>query len=217
MIAYILLILCAGSSSAESGGDHGQMIIGPSGINQYPFFNQTNKEIIFMKIKILSCLIAMTGALLLSATNGFSFGTFGDNVNTECTPEVVYTGDCTLCHVSGDFPAATPEKTAYLAGGTTLTDTFCPTVTPPPAITWSACTPQQVGPFGDIVRIRLINCNIDPSNNRNGWLTLSPTGQAAMLETVLAAMNANAAIAIATDGTTDTQGYNFAIGVIYSK
>ncbi|MDW7773946.1 MAG: putative metal-binding motif-containing protein [Desulfobulbaceae bacterium] len=286
-----------------------------------------------MKIKILGCLIAMTGALLISATNGFSFGSIGDDVNTACAPEVVYTsGDCALCHLA-DRSASTPEKDAASAGGTTLTDFFCPSDPAPtctdgdgdgyaieggdcgpvdcndnaaaiypgavenctdgidnncnsliddqdPAavgcftctdsdgdgyaieggdcgpvdcddnawainpgavdiadngidencdgadtvtqnqgntINWAACTPKQVGPLGDVVRIRVNNCNIEPSGTKNGWMTLSPAGQDQMLKTVLAAMKAGRGIAIGFDGSTDAGGYNYAIGVIYSK
>ena len=79
-----------------------------------------------MKKKIVCCFVAAVGALLITASNGFSFSSFGTNVNTSCAPLEPYTGDCTLCHVSGDFAAATPAKDAYLAGGTTLTDYFCP-------------------------------------------------------------------------------------------
>ncbi|MFA5717755.1 MAG: putative metal-binding motif-containing protein [Desulfobulbaceae bacterium] len=79
-----------------------------------------------MKIKTVPFLLAVAGALLITATEGFSFGSFGTNVNTACSPVSPYDGDCMLCHV-GDFGDPTPAKDAYLAGGTTLTDFFCPT------------------------------------------------------------------------------------------
>lgn len=170
-----------------------------------------------MKIKLLGCLIILTGALLISAQNGFSFGTYGDNVNTACAPDTVYTGDCLLCHTNASKADPTPAKTAYLAGGTTLTDYFCPSVTPPTGTTWAACTPEQVGPTGNIVRVRVINCNINPAGTKNGWMTLSPIGTDRMLDTILEAMNANRGIAIAFDGTTDSGGYNYATALIYKK
>jgi hypothetical protein len=88
----------------------------------------------FMNKKTTTCILAVAGALLISATNGFSFGTFGGNVNTACNPVTPYTGDCMLCH-SGNFGDPTPAKDAYLDGGTTLTDFFCPSSPPPPACT----------------------------------------------------------------------------------
>jgi hypothetical protein len=78
-----------------------------------------------MKKEIITCLGTIVGGLLISAVNGYSFSSYGTNVNTQCTPVQPFTGDCTLCHVA-DFAAPTPAKTAYLAGGTTLTDFFCP-------------------------------------------------------------------------------------------
>jgi hypothetical protein len=86
-----------------------------------------------MKKETLTCL-AVAGALLLSATNGFSFGSLGTSVNTACAPATPYTGNCALCHLS-DRGAPTPAKEAYLAGGSTLTDFFCPSAPPPPACT----------------------------------------------------------------------------------
>ncbi|MHB8790570.1 MAG: putative metal-binding motif-containing protein [Desulfobulbaceae bacterium] len=78
-----------------------------------------------MKKKIFIYFAAVAGSLLISVTNGFSFSSLGTNVNTACAPLTPYTGDCTLCH-TGDFADPTPAKEAYLAGGTTLTNYFCP-------------------------------------------------------------------------------------------
>jgi len=174
-----------------------------------------------MKFKILGCLIAVAGALLISATNGYSFGGIGDEVNAVCAPVTPYTGDCTLCHLA-DRAAPTPAKDAAFAGGTTLTDFFCPDTTPPPPppgrqITWVACTPEQIGPHEDRVRLRVVNCNENPAGNKNGWMTLRPANDDKMLDVILAAMDANREIAIAFDGTTDPEGYNFVISVIYKK
>jgi hypothetical protein len=83
-----------------------------------------------MKNKALTCFLSVVGALLISATNGFSESSFGTVVNNACAPVIVYTGSCTLCHLA-DRSASTPAKTAYLAGGTTLTNFFCPSAPPP--------------------------------------------------------------------------------------
>jgi hypothetical protein len=78
-----------------------------------------------MNKKIMYSLLAVAGMVMGSATEGFSFGSYGTNVNTACAPAAPYTGSCTFCHVS-DRGAATPAKDAFLAGGATLTDFFCP-------------------------------------------------------------------------------------------
>lgn len=85
-----------------------------------------------MKTKILCSIAAFLAILLISATNGFSFGSLGSSVNTACSPLTPYTGDCALCHTSNRSDP-TAAKTAFLAGGTTLTDYFCPAA--PPACT----------------------------------------------------------------------------------
>lgn len=79
-----------------------------------------------MMKKFISFLIVVAGALLVTATNGFAFGDFGSDVNAACAPVAPYTGSCTLCHASSSKATATPAKDAYLAGGTTLTNFFCP-------------------------------------------------------------------------------------------
>jgi len=84
-----------------------------------------------MKLKILGCLVAVAGALLISATDGYTKSNFGNNVNDACAPATPFTGDCTLCHAS-NYGTTTAAMTAYSAGGTTLTDFFCPTSAPPP-------------------------------------------------------------------------------------
>ncbi len=82
-----------------------------------------------MNQKIISSLVVAAGALLLSATNGFSYSDYGTDVNNACSPVAPFTGSCTLCHTSSKS-ASTPAKTAFLAGGDTLTNFFCP----PPAV-----------------------------------------------------------------------------------
>ena len=78
-----------------------------------------------MKNKILFLIIAAVGALLITASNGFSKQGYGENLNDACAPFSPYTtNDCNLCH---DNNAA---KDAYSAGGTTSTDYFCPGLPP---------------------------------------------------------------------------------------
>ena len=81
-----------------------------------------------MKNKILLFTIAAVGALLITASNGFSDTGYGQNVDAACTPATP-SPSCSFCHLS-DRKASTPAKTAYKAGGTTLTDYFCPDPTP---------------------------------------------------------------------------------------
>lgn len=107
-----------------------------------------------MKNRASTCILVVAGALLASATNGFSFGSYGTNVNNICDPVTPYTGDCALCHVS-DRGASTPAKTAYLAGGTSLTDFFCPTA--------PACTDSD----GDTYAVEGGNCGPVDCNDAN--------------------------------------------------
>ncbi len=57
--------------------------------------------------------------------NAFAYGSFGTNVNTACAPQQPYSGNCNLCH-SGGYSAPTTAKSAYLSGGATLINYFCP-------------------------------------------------------------------------------------------
>lgn len=78
-----------------------------------------------MNAKIICCLIALTGALILSAKDGYSFGSFGTTVNNTCAPATPYTGNCALCHLS-DRSASTPAKTAFSGGSASIINYFCP-------------------------------------------------------------------------------------------
>jgi len=79
-----------------------------------------------MSKKKLSLVLALTGSLFLTASTSYAFSSFGTQVNNACAPEQPYAaGICTLCH-TGDYSASTPAKTAYLGGGSTLLDYFCP-------------------------------------------------------------------------------------------
>ena len=110
-----------------------------------------------MKNKALLCILATAGALLISATNGFSRGSYGTVVNNACAPVTPYTGSCTLCHVT-DRGISTPAQVAYLAGGSTLTDYFCPSAPPPPA-----CTDSD----GDTYAMEGGNCGPVDCNDAN--------------------------------------------------
>jgi len=130
-----------------------------------------------MKKQIFFYIAAVAGLVLISATNGFSSGSFGTNVNTACTPLTPYTGDCTLCHLAGQgFPGpVTDAQTAYLAGGTTRTDFFCP-CTDADADTYAATgSPDYCGPDFDcndgnaaINPGAVENCTDGIDNNCNG-------------------------------------------------
>ena len=95
-----------------------------------------------MNRKFISSLAVTAGALLLTATNSFSYANYGTNVNTSCSPVAPYTGSCTLCHASSKS-TSTPAKTAYLAGGATLTNFFCPTSAVPPTPPGPTCTDKD--------------------------------------------------------------------------
>ncbi len=81
-----------------------------------------------MREKFLWGFVGSIGTLLLTATNGFSYGSYGDDVNSACSPVVPYSAnDCALCHTAnrGEATAATQ---AYNAGQ--LVDFFCLPITP---------------------------------------------------------------------------------------
>jgi hypothetical protein len=83
-----------------------------------------------MSKKNIPFLLALLGAFFLSISTCYAESNFGPNVNTACAPVAPYTGDCFLCH-SGSFSNRTTAMTAYLAGGTALTDVFCPSPSTP--------------------------------------------------------------------------------------
>jgi hypothetical protein len=96
-----------------------------------------------MKNKILFLTIAAVGALLITATNGFSKSSYGSAVNTACAPAMPFDGsNCNLCHIGSDRGVYTDAMDAYVAGGNTLTDYFCPDPTP-------ACIDNDGDGFGD--------------------------------------------------------------------
>jgi len=83
-----------------------------------------------MKNKILFFVVATVGALLITASNGFAERSFGNDVDTACAPATPFAGDCNVCHVPGGSRSDyTDAMDAYVAGGTTLTDSFCPDTT----------------------------------------------------------------------------------------
>lgn len=80
--------------------------------------------------QIMYGLLAVAGVAMVSATESYAFSSYGTDVNSICAPVTPYTGDCTLCHAASSKATATPAKDAYLAGGTTLTNYFCPPSVP---------------------------------------------------------------------------------------
>ena len=112
-----------------------------------------------MKFKFFCCLVVLTGAFMFAATDGYSSGSYGNNVNTICG-ETLYIGDCTFCHTA-NYADMTPAKEAYLAGGTTLTDFFCPTVAP-------TCTDND----GDNFAVEGGNCGTADCNDNDA--TINP-------------------------------------------
>jgi|GEM_PF-975443 len=131
-----------------------------------------------MNQKIISCLVVSAGALLLSASNGFAFGSYGSSVNSACSPVTPYTGDCLLCHTSSSKSAGTPAKTAFLAGGTTLTNFFCPPAPTPTctdndgdtfAVEGGDCGPVDCDDANAAVHPGATeNCSDNVDNNCNG-------------------------------------------------
>lgn len=83
---------------------------------------------------------------------------------------------------------------------------------------WAACTPEQIGPYGDIVRVRVVACNYNPAGTKDGWMTLSSTGTDQMMATILTAMSLRKPIAVeyGVQGT-DSEGYNIASAIIYNN
>ncbi|MFA5719389.1 MAG: hypothetical protein WC952_16900 [Desulfobulbaceae bacterium] len=88
-------------------------------------------------------------------------------------------------------------------------------------LTWSACTPAQIGPYGDIVRVQVVGCNVDPSGKKSGWMTLAPDNIDAvnqMMAVILTAMTVNKPVAIGfVSGSTDMEGYNIVHALIFNN
>ena len=106
--------------------------------------------------KNLTILLAAAGTLLLSAADGHCFSSYGNSVNSICGT-TVFTGDCTLCHTTGSKADPTAAKTAFLAGGSILTDYFCPAPPPP------TCTDND----GDGFAVEGGNCGPVDCNDNN--------------------------------------------------
>ena len=98
-----------------------------------------------MKNKLLFYILAAAGVLLISVTDGFSTNGRGRDVNTACASAEPFTGDCILCHTDSEVSDSknyTDAMYAYNAGGTTLTDFFCPGLPP-------ACNDYDADGYGD--------------------------------------------------------------------
>ncbi len=91
------------------------------------------------------------------------------------------------------------------------------------AITWYACTPGKIGPFGDKVRLYTTNCKneagntADASSGKNGWLTLNTTGTDQQMATILTAMSLTKPIGVGVDGSKDSEGYNYAASIMFNN
>ena len=87
--------------------------------------------------------------------------------------------------------------------------------------TWSACTPKSIGPYGDVVRVGLDNCNVAPQKGvvADGvtYMDLSTTGTDQMMAVILTAMSLGQPVAVMTDGTTYSDGYGVISAVLLSK
>lgn len=85
------------------------------------------------------------------------------------------------------------------------------------ATSWAACTPVKIGPAGSIVRLQVTSCTSDPSNGKDGWVTLSTTGTDQMMATILTAMSLNKPVGVGFDGSTDSEGYNYAVAIMFNN
>jgi hypothetical protein len=90
------------------------------------------------------------------------------------------------------------------------------------ASAWSVCTPKKIGPQvdgsgTDIVRIKVIGCNSDPTDG-TGFLTLKAASADQQMATVLTAMSLGKTIAVQYDNAQkDAENYNYALGVILTN
>ncbi|MGB3210242.1 MAG: putative metal-binding motif-containing protein [Desulforhopalus sp.] len=125
------------------------------------------------------CIIAIVGTLLITAAEGFSYESLGIKVNTACAPATPFTGSCLLCHTSGSKGQNTPAQTAYKAGGSKLTDFFCPPVVPTCtdndndsySLEGGDCGPVDCNDSNAAIKPGATeNCNDNIDNNCNGLI-----------------------------------------------
>ncbi len=81
--------------------------------------------------------------------------------------------------------------------------------------TWANCKVAKAGYYGPAStnRVRLINCNVDPSNGKNGWVSLNSKGSYEMLAAALTAVSLEHSVGVEFNGTKDSQGYNILISL----
>ena len=79
---------------------------------------------------------------------------------------------------------------------------------------WFACSPEQIGPKGSIVRGLFINCTNElgapatVGKNNNGWCTLNTTaGTDQQLAVILTAISLGSNVSIEILSRTDPNGY----------
>ncbi len=85
--------------------------------------------------------------------------------------------------------------------------------------TWASCRVKKAGYYGptSTVRLLLINCNIDPSNGKGGWVSLKPEGSREMLVAALSALELGHTVGVEftnKDEDEDRFGFNSMISVL---
>ena len=78
---------------------------------------------------------------------------------------------------------------------------------------WYACTPSALGASASLKRLKVSNCNNDPTNGL-GWLSLDPTSADQQMATILTAISLNKQVSIEVTTNKDSEGYNIADYVI---
>ena len=75
------------------------------------------RKLVYVSVGLLIILAAV------SVNDSFTSTKYGDAVDSFCLDSNPFSSDCSLCHLSGDYKARTPEMNAYLAGDLC---SFCP-------------------------------------------------------------------------------------------
>ena len=79
---------------------------------------------------------------------------------------------------------------------------------------WHICTPVAIGSSASLNRVKVTNCDSDPTNGKN-WLSLDPTSSDKQMATILTAMSLGGkAVSIEVTTNQDSQGYMIADYII---